>query len=81
MDANGTVIEEFIDDHNLVCVNREGTHYNNTQNTETALDLTFVSIAIAGICIWNSGKTYLASLCCKVPRFILKRERKFLDGN
>ena len=49
-DANGSVIEEFIDYHNLVCINSgEGTRYNSIQNTESPLDLTFVSSALAGI--------------------------------
>lgn len=44
---NGQLIEEFIDDNYLVCINNgEGTRYNSIQNTETALDLTFVSTVI-----------------------------------
>ena len=49
-DANGTVIEEFIDYQNLVCINSgEGTSYNIIQSTESTLELTFVSSALAGI--------------------------------
>ena len=49
-DANGTVIEEFIDYQKLVCINSgEGTSYNIIQSTESTLELTFVSSALAGI--------------------------------
>lgn len=53
-DANGLVIEEFIDSHGFVCINNgEGTRYNSRQNTETVLDLTFLSSAIAGVSTWT----------------------------
>lgn len=49
-DANGLVVEEFIDEKYLVCINnREGTRYNNNHYTEAILDLTFISSSIAGI--------------------------------
>ena len=52
--ANGAVIGEFVDEHNLVYINtEEGTCYNSMQNTKTALDLTFVSSAIASMRTWN----------------------------
>lgn len=41
-DAYGLLIEEFIDDKYLVCINNgEGTRYNNIHNTEAVFDLTF----------------------------------------
>lgn len=53
-DLNGLVVEEFIDNHCLVCINNgEGTRYNSMQNTEAALDLTLVSSEIAGLSTWN----------------------------
>ena len=53
-DDIGLVVEEFIDSLGLVFINNEeGTRYNNKRNTEAALDLTFVSSAIAGVSTWN----------------------------
>lgn len=53
-DVNGQLIEEFIDDNDLVCINNgEGMRYNSLRNKETALDLTFVSTIIAGISTWS----------------------------
>ena len=51
------MLEEFVDDNCLVCLNDgEGTWYNNISNTESVLDLAFVSSAIAGISTWNVDK-------------------------
>ncbi len=56
-DANGLALEEYIDDKWLVCLNNgEGTRFNSINNTESVLDLTFVSSAIAGISTWNVDK-------------------------
>ena len=53
-DANGSVIEEFIDDMGLVCINDgRGTRYNSTQNTESVIDLTLTSTVIAGVSTWD----------------------------
>ena len=67
-DANGLVVEEFIDSLGLVCINNEeGTRYNSKQTTEAALDLTFVSSAIAGVSTWNVVKhTTVGSDHCPV---------------
>lgn len=40
--------EEHIDDDCLMCINNEEGAGNNMQNTDSAQDLTFISIAIAG---------------------------------
>ncbi len=56
-DANGLALEEYIDDKWLLCLNNgEGTRFNTINNTESVLDLTFVSSAIAGISTWNVDK-------------------------
>ncbi|KAI2646629.1 RNA-directed DNA polymerase from mobile element jockey [Labeo rohita] len=53
-DNNGSVVEEFIDDKELVCINDgKGTRYNSSSNTESAIDLTLVSNEIAGISTWE----------------------------
>ena len=37
-----------------MCINNgEGIQYNSTQNTEAALDLTFLSSATAGVSAWS----------------------------
>ncbi len=44
MDANGSVIEEFMYDKGLVCINDgKGTRYNSTLKTESAIHLTLIS--------------------------------------
>lgn len=53
-DANGLVMEEFIEDKGLVCVNDgRGTRYNSAKDKESAIDLTLVSAGIAGITTWE----------------------------
>ena len=53
-DVNGQVVEDFLEESGLVCVNDgQGTRYNCTNNTESALDLTLVSDNLAGVCSWN----------------------------
>ncbi len=53
-DANGSVIEEFIDEIGLVCMNDgSGTRYNSSQNTESIIDLTLTSTEIAGVTVWE----------------------------
>lgn len=47
-DVSGLVAEEHMDDDCLMCINNEEGAGNNMQNTDSAQDLTFVSIAIAG---------------------------------
>lgn len=53
-DANGILLEEFIDGKYLVCLNSgEGTQYNCANNTETVLDLTFISSSVAAVSTWK----------------------------
>ena len=48
------VVEEFIEDNGLVCINSgKGTRYNNANNTESVIDLTLVSDDITGISGWE----------------------------
>lgn len=52
-DANGLVVEEFING-NIVCINDgKGTRYNSMHNTESAIDLTLVSCETAGVSVWE----------------------------
>ncbi len=52
--ANGSIIEEFIDDKNMVCINDgRGTRYSSTHNTQIVIDLTIMSNEIAGISTWE----------------------------
>ena len=62
-DTNGSVIEEFIDDMGLVCINDgRGTRYNSSQNTESKIDLTLTSTVIAGSSSWEVlNQTTIAS--------------------
>lgn len=49
-DINGMVLEEYLDEERLVCINDgKGTRYNITQNSVSVLDLTITSREIAGI--------------------------------
>lgn len=44
-DVNGLVVEEFIEDNGLVCINSgKGTRYNSANNTESVIDLTLVKV-------------------------------------
>jgi len=53
-DANGVIIEEFLELNSMVCVNDgRGTRYDCCRNTESSLDLTFVSSGMAGITSWE----------------------------
>ncbi len=59
-DYNGEVIEQFMDDRSLVCLNTgEGTRYNLTENTVSSIDLTLISNGMAELCEWkvNSENT------------------------
>jgi len=43
-DAKGSIIEEFIEDKGLVCMNdRRGTRYDCVQNKESVIDLMMTS--------------------------------------
>lgn len=53
-DANGSVIEDFIDYMGLVCINDgRGTRYNNSLNAESVIDLSLTSTIIAGVSTWE----------------------------
>ncbi|XP_059411379.1 uncharacterized protein LOC132144830 [Carassius carassius] len=53
-DANGVIIEEFLELNSLVCINDgRGTRYDCCRNTESYLDLTFISSGMAGITSWE----------------------------
>ena len=53
-DTHGSVIEEFIDDMGMVCINDgKGTRFNSSQNTESVIDLTLTSTLIAGVTTWE----------------------------
>lgn len=53
-DANGLVVQEYMGDEGLVCVNDgRGTRFNSVTNKESAIDLTLVSKGIAGIMTWE----------------------------
>lgn len=54
IDENGEIIEQFMEERTLVCLNTgEGTRYNIIDNTVSCLDLTFVSNEIPNICEWK----------------------------
>ena len=53
-DVNGQILEDFLEESGLVCLNDgQGTRYNCVNNTESAIDLTLVSENLAGVSIWK----------------------------
>ena len=59
-DTNGKVIEELMEDKNLVCLNDgRGTRMGIRTSNESVLDLTLVSVSLAGISNWEvlTGKS------------------------
>lgn len=53
-DNNGRVIEEFIEEEELVCINDgTGTRLNTARGTESAIDITIVTKDIADRCEWE----------------------------
>lgn len=53
-DRDGYIIDEFMDDNQLVCLNDgRGTRYDVAHGVESAIDLTFVSQQLAGTCTWD----------------------------
>lgn len=53
-DDNGNVVEDFLDDFGLVCLNDGGnTRFDVAHGTESAIDLTIVSNQLAGVCTWK----------------------------
>ncbi|CAJ1057684.1 RNA-directed DNA polymerase from mobile element jockey [Xyrichtys novacula] len=53
-DSNGSIVEEFIEDKGLVCLNDgRGTRYDCVRNKESAIDLTLMSNEMAGITNWE----------------------------
>lgn len=56
-DGNGRVIEEFIEERELVCMNDGlGTRVDIVRGTESAIDLTFVTKDIADRCEWEARR-------------------------
>lgn len=53
-DVNGNVIEEFMEEKELVCLNDgSGTRIDVARGTESVIDLTIVTKNIAGKCDWE----------------------------
>lgn len=53
-DDNGGLIEEFMDDYTLVCLNDgRGTRYDVARGVESAIDLTIMSERVAGDSQWD----------------------------
>ena len=53
-DSNGETVEEFISSNSLVCLNDgRGTRFNVRTNTESVLDLTLASSAVAVAATWE----------------------------
>lgn len=53
-DQNGTVLEQFLFERDLVCLNDgRGTRLNVARKTTTVLDLTFASSILAGMSSWD----------------------------
>lgn len=87
-DVNGKVVEEFMDNNDLVCMNNgNGTRINVTTGTESALDITLVASSLAGITKWEVWtKTTLGSdhypvHCCigeKVEKRVESGAKKWL---
>lgn len=56
-DANGRIVEEFLEINRLVCINDgSGTRYDCNRNTESSIDLTLVSSEVAGITDWEVSR-------------------------
>jgi hypothetical protein len=55
-DKNGTVLENIIDEHQLVCLNNgDGTRLDRKTGKLSRLDLTLVSRDLASSCNWEVG--------------------------
>lgn len=53
-DDNGDILEEFMDDFKLVCLNDgRGTRFDTAHGTESAIDLSILSERIAGSSQWD----------------------------
>jgi len=53
-DNNGRIVEEFMEEFGLVCLNNgRGTRYNIRESSTSCIDLTIVSGAIALDCQWE----------------------------
>jgi len=53
-DGDGLIIEIFMDDNQLVCLNDgRGTRYDVAHGVESAIDLNFVTQQLAATCIWD----------------------------
>lgn len=53
-DDNGRVVEEFLEDNDLICLNDgRGTGFNVRNGGESAVDLTIASCLFAGKSTWE----------------------------
>lgn len=57
----GEILEEYLDQHEYVCLNDGSTTYIGTLGQETALDLTFVSSNLASCSSWKVHDDTLSS--------------------
>ncbi len=61
-DNNGIIIEEFIEEHSLVCLNDgEPARMDIVKGGMSCLDLTITSAALAGKCTWSVHEDNLGS--------------------
>jgi len=69
-DNNGEVVEEFIEERSLYCLNDgRGTRVDAIRNSVSCLDLTLVSVNMSNICEWDiKNDTNIGSLICTFKR-------------
>ena len=61
-DKNGEIIEEFMEDNSLVCLNDGNpTRIDIARGGMSCLDITIVSASLAGKCIWSVSKNNIGS--------------------
>ncbi len=77
-DNNGIIIEEFIEEHSLVCLNDgEPTIMDIVKGGMPCLDLTITSAALAGKCTWSVHEDNLGSdhwpVVCEIQNAVRKQ--------
>ncbi len=77
-DNNGIIIEEFIEEHSLVCLNDgEPTSMDIVKGGMSCLDLTITSAALAGKCTWSVHEDNLGSdhwpVVCEIQNAVRKQ--------
>jgi len=77
-DSNGLVVEEFIEEHSLVCLNDgKSTRMDTVKGGLSCLDLTIISAALAGKCTWNVQENNLGSdhwpIVCEIQSAVQKQ--------